>query len=302
MARGYYLMYRGWMNDPLFKDEPFCERLAWEWLIHEASFEPHKIRSGKNLIEVQRGQVPTSYRKLVDKWGWSLNRIRNFLEILKKDGKIQTSTDTGFIVITICNYDKFQFTLRKSDTASDTSTDTPTDTHADTNINKYKEINNLDDVYNAPTHEEDMLGEVSSTEGRVEKIREIFGWIEKRMNSAIPLHMAPLIAWMEWGADVELDIKPVVDRYMVKYPGAPPRSLSWLDEDIAKSIKQRQKTMPIIEVSNEKNERNQRITNSGRDGYGGEKRETSINLFARVAYEVGNKRAGDRLGGDGKGG
>jgi hypothetical protein len=78
-------MHRGWMNDPLFKNEPYCERLAWEWMIHDASFEPHKVRFQNRLIEVGRGQVPTSYRKLAETWQWSSNRVRGFLAVLEQD-------------------------------------------------------------------------------------------------------------------------------------------------------------------------------------------------------------------------
>lgn len=136
----YYLMHRGWMEHHLFENARYSEREAWCWLIENASFAPSKMRHHREVIAMGRGDIPTSYRKLSDKWKWSVNTVRGFLAMLIADGMISVKTDTGFLVITICNYDKYQFTEKKADTTPDTHPDTHPDTGSDTtpdtNINK----------------------------------------------------------------------------------------------------------------------------------------------------------------------
>lgn len=135
---GYYYMQRGWQENPIFKDEPYTEREAWEWLIANAAWENHRVRSGRGMVLIKRGETPTSYRKLSEKWGWGVNRVRGFIHLLEKERMIVTGTDTGFLIVTICNYDKYQDKRKKSDTQIDTPTDTQADTPTDTNIRKGK--------------------------------------------------------------------------------------------------------------------------------------------------------------------
>ena len=78
-------------------------------------------------------------------------------------------------------------------------------------------------------------------------VQEIFAWCEEKLNSPIAYHSSPVAAWMEWGADFEKDIRPTVERHL-KTGKPPPRSLAWLDEGIAKSIKQRSKGMPDVTI------------------------------------------------------
>jgi hypothetical protein len=75
------------------------------------------------------------------------------------------------------------------------------------------------------------------------RAKEIFEWLEALFNSPKPLIMAPVYAWLEWGADFETDIKPAAERFLKRKKG-PPGSLNWLDEDIVKSIEQRSKPRP----------------------------------------------------------
>lgn len=144
MRSGFYLLHRGIFNHHLFAQEKFTEREAWIWLIENASFEPHKRRYKNRIIEVNRGQVPASLRILSEQFQWSVNRIQRFLNLLEQDGMISKKTDTGFLIITICNYEKYQDKKKKTDTVADTQVDTLADTEAntetDTIINKSKQI------------------------------------------------------------------------------------------------------------------------------------------------------------------
>lgn len=107
---GWYKMYRGWMNDPLFGDEPMCRRAAWEFLIAEAAFEDHVQWFNGNRVKVNRGQFAASENSLAKSFGWTRKRVRTFLNALEMDGKLSRSGASGWSIITICNYEKFQLT------------------------------------------------------------------------------------------------------------------------------------------------------------------------------------------------
>lgn len=105
---GYYLMHRGWMDNPAFGKEPFCERAAWAWLIDEAAYKACRKRVGSAIVTLERGQVAASVRFLAEAWGWSKSRVDRFLKRLADEQMIGTAAGQGVNVITLCNYDKYQ--------------------------------------------------------------------------------------------------------------------------------------------------------------------------------------------------
>lgn len=141
MKKGYFCVHRSLFDHYLFSGEEFSRRDAWIWLLGQASYEPHKLRYQSKVITVGRGEVPTSYRKLAEKWRWSVGRVSRYLSMLSMEGMIDTHTDTGFVIVTICNYDKYQASLTKGDTPIDTDIDTDTDTLIDTDTDTATDTN-----------------------------------------------------------------------------------------------------------------------------------------------------------------
>lgn len=118
----WYRMQRGWQSHPVFRQEPYSERDAWIWLVDTAVFAPEGKRTVINLkpIFLMRGQVCFGLRFLAEKWGWNLGRVHRYLKRLKKHDMIWTDTTTGQTVITIRNYDKYQFMPKGTETGNDT--------------------------------------------------------------------------------------------------------------------------------------------------------------------------------------
>lgn len=144
MSNGFYLMHRGWMENPAFKESQFCDRMAWIWLIEQACYEPHQTRKGYELITVGRGQVPITFRLLQQAWGWGMNRITGTLNLWKTSGMIEVKTERGLTVITICNYDKYQSRPKESGTQTGTQVDTQTERKRERPI--YKEVKEVKEV------------------------------------------------------------------------------------------------------------------------------------------------------------
>lgn len=244
-------MHRGAMEHPLFAGEKFTRYQAWEWLIHEASFEPHKMKHPRKniMITVYRGQVVTTYKFLREKWQWSNDKIKSFLEILASEGMIllnlnkktpdalpaenssETLSETGrsFTIITICNYERYQGEQNNDRTQIGTQTERKSVHtsvhHIDKQLKQLKQ-----------TSDDDMRA-------RAEKIFQV---CEEIISSPTPFAMAPVFAWIAWGADLEMDIRPSAELWKRKNPERAMNSLAWLNEGIARSMAQRRVGMPVV--------------------------------------------------------
>lgn len=135
MNKGFYLMWRGWMNHPRLKTKNYTKREAFCWLIENSAWEDHCVDWNGKTIKIKRGELPTSLRTLAREWGWSQNRILRFLTRLKSDSMLEASTEAGFYIIRVCNYKKYQNGI--SDGGSET--EAVTEAGSEANIKKGKE-------------------------------------------------------------------------------------------------------------------------------------------------------------------
>lgn len=107
---GFYLMHRGWWQNPAFRAEPFTEREAWMWLIEAAAWRPEVRRIKQFTVDVARGQVAASLRYMAEAWSWAGEaRVRRYLARLQRLGMVRLSTAAGGVtVITVVAYDSYQ--------------------------------------------------------------------------------------------------------------------------------------------------------------------------------------------------
>ncbi|MBK3798267.1 hypothetical protein GAY33_03270 [Azospirillum brasilense] len=116
---GFYLMHRGWRANPVFKDEPYTEREAWEWIIENSAWKPTRVRIKSVVVDVRRGQLAASLRFMAEAWQWQNPRVSRFLTRLEKEGMIECIADAGVTVITVCNYEQYQSPASFTDTPVD---------------------------------------------------------------------------------------------------------------------------------------------------------------------------------------
>lgn len=143
---GWFKVARGWRNHPLFGDDPLSKGEAWLWLIENACHTPRKFDALGTIITVERGQLATSVRRLAEAWKWSKSSVDRFLARLKTgtgDGPmIGTEVGTGQMVITICNYEKYQGGRKSAGTPAGTEGGTPSGTLLGQERDTNKEGNN----------------------------------------------------------------------------------------------------------------------------------------------------------------
>lgn len=82
--------------------------VAWCWMLSAACWRSRPFEIKGRIVILQRGQFATSFRRLAAEWGWSVGAVQRFLTRLKTDTMIDTLTDTGQLIVTICNYDAYQ--------------------------------------------------------------------------------------------------------------------------------------------------------------------------------------------------
>jgi hypothetical protein len=117
MSEGFFLMHRGWRNNPIFKGE-FSRADAWVWLIENACWKSSRTRIKGETVTLDRGELSFSIRFLADAWGWSKSRVDRFLADLREESMIEARSKNGTVgdqkagqgqaIITICNYRKYQ--------------------------------------------------------------------------------------------------------------------------------------------------------------------------------------------------
>lgn len=96
--------------------------LDWEWwqdsemvhlflyLLLAANHQPNKWMG----VEIGRGQLVCSYDKLSENIGLSVQSVRTRIKRLKSTGEITINSTNRFSVITICNYETYQNTKRRT--------------------------------------------------------------------------------------------------------------------------------------------------------------------------------------------
>ena len=161
MTKGFLTIHRKFFAHWLWTENRVYSRSeAWLDLLQKANFlDGEKVIKGK-LQKIKRGELVASYRYLGNEWQWSLGKVKRFLLMLQKEEMIDLQTEHPISIITICNYDKYNFgsipngTLTEqqqhtNDTVTehprnrdDTSTEQSRNTHG-TKRNKEKKEKNL---------------------------------------------------------------------------------------------------------------------------------------------------------------
>lgn len=145
MGVGYLKLYRQIQDSKIWTmRKPFDVRSAWIDLLMLACYCDTEVFVGQKKVKVHRGQYVTSVRKLSERWGWSKDRVSDYLHLLESDAMIDRESDSKRTLITIVNYSLYQDSQdTNKDTVPDTNPDTNQDSDPDTNQDKNKNIKNI---------------------------------------------------------------------------------------------------------------------------------------------------------------
>lgn len=109
-CRRYVAVAADVFDHPLFLGEEYSRRDAWLWLVAHAAWKDHRVRLGNAMADVKRGQVVAARAHLAKVWNWGEKRVRNFLDTLESEKMIKKGQSEGRlpVIVTICNYERFQ--------------------------------------------------------------------------------------------------------------------------------------------------------------------------------------------------
>ncbi len=99
------------MDGPFFKRKKgvaYSIREVWEWANDHACWAELKVNICGRIVPLKRGQLSYSHDYLAEAWGWHRSRVARFLKKLEREKLIETNTDMGQLIITLCNYDENQ--------------------------------------------------------------------------------------------------------------------------------------------------------------------------------------------------
>ena len=136
---GWISIHRKIQEHWLWQEKPFDKKSAWIDLLLMANYQDNKFLLGNELVEIKRGSFITSELKLMNKWGWSKSKVRNFLSLLEGDGMLIKKADTKKTTITIVNYDSWQ---------ERETTERPQKNHEETTKGLRKDTNNKENKEN----------------------------------------------------------------------------------------------------------------------------------------------------------
>lgn len=109
---GYYIKARCIQNSVISNAPPHFREI-WDWLLKEANHSDQK--NGPYLIK--RGQCFRSYQDIRDGLAWNVgyrkeryseNQVKKAMKFLRENLMIDTTKALGGVLITICNYERYQ--------------------------------------------------------------------------------------------------------------------------------------------------------------------------------------------------
>lgn len=160
--KGWISLHRSVTDHWLFdEDRKFSKFEAWIDLLLMVNHTDKKMMLGNELITIKRGQKVTSIRKLCERWNWSNNKVKNFLNVLEADGMLTVKSDSKKTLVTVVNYDVYQNENIEKRHQSDTkatqkhheSDAKAFQKHTNNNVNN---VNNENNVVVEPTPKNDF--------------------------------------------------------------------------------------------------------------------------------------------------
>lgn len=141
-SKGWVKLWREQFGHEISERKPWCDGYAWSYLYSQANYKPGIMNFRNQYIPIERGQFITSKLKLQGIFGWSQRRTNSFLTSLEVRGMCTIRVTKRFIMITICNYEKYQ-SMEDENEQTDVRSDVRTGDEQVMTIKEYKELKNI---------------------------------------------------------------------------------------------------------------------------------------------------------------
>jgi len=107
-VKNWFRLNRSIFDNELWLIEPFDKCRAWIDMIGNANYEDGSIFIRGNEVKVKRGQLAWGERFMANRWKWSRNKVRGYMQYLSKRQQIVPQNNNVISLYTIVNYEKYQ--------------------------------------------------------------------------------------------------------------------------------------------------------------------------------------------------
>lgn len=118
-AGNWFAVSRDIFDHPIIgiRNRSYTEMEAWLWLLARANWKPTRVNNKGTIVVLDPGQLMAAHGYLATVWKWSIDKVRYYLQRLANEAMITryctnqtTNRRTNQIqVLTICNYDRYQW-------------------------------------------------------------------------------------------------------------------------------------------------------------------------------------------------
>ena len=143
---GWIKLHRKVLDCWIWQEKPYDKARAWVDLLLLAMHRDKKLLIDNEMLVVERGSFMTSILKLSDRWGWSRNKVKRFLELLEDEQMLNTKRTPKGTLVTIVKYEDYQVCdITDEPTLEPTlePTNEPTDEPQNKNIKNIKNDKNI---------------------------------------------------------------------------------------------------------------------------------------------------------------
>jgi len=133
-GNGWIKLHRDIQHHWIFQRDDYFK--AWILLLCKANHKDYTTLMNNELVEVRRGQVATSLKKLGLTLRWSPSKVKRFLKNLEKDKMIYLADEKRWTHLSINNYETYQ--QGKNDIETQTNFKQTKVEHNQINIKKEK--------------------------------------------------------------------------------------------------------------------------------------------------------------------
>lgn len=107
--QGWIKLHRQITDNEFYHSERFTKMQAWIDLLLLASHAGNTVYLKGNEIILKEGQLCYSQRELSKRWKWNFRTVKKYLSVLENRGMIHSRKSNVTTVITINNWEKYQF-------------------------------------------------------------------------------------------------------------------------------------------------------------------------------------------------
>lgn len=236
---GYFAVHRGVFEHPMFARDPFSEREAWMWIIGQAAWQPKRVRVGRGVFDLARGQCAFALRFLAEKWQWSVSKVRGFLQRLVNDAMILANPTRDATLITVCNYNEYQPNANAGQHAD--GTPTARSRHKEEEVNNSNNIHGGDEAPEPTTKALDRESvEITQEIGRICGFTDALDWPWVNPVSRVR-------TWLSAGWRKTIILESVRAQMARKRDG-PPHGINFFEKGIARAHSQVDAPLPEVKI------------------------------------------------------